>query len=156
HVGLAVQGGDVIDIDREDVVQRRRQAREEARARRMELVACEREHRVVQPVVGEAVGARLGAQVGQQVHQPAPSAFFLRVGLGTTGPPASFHASKPPPMCDTRAMPMSISTRVASAERQPAAQNSTYSLSCANSSRWYGDSGSTQNSSMPRGAWIAP
>jgi hypothetical protein len=41
------------------------------------------------------------------------------------GAPAFFQASKPPSMCATCGNPMSCSVFVASADLQPAAQNST-------------------------------
>ena len=74
HVGLAVEGGEVVDVDREDVVQRRREAREEAGPRRLELLAREGAHGVVQTVVGEPVGVDLGVEEIEELHQRSPCA----------------------------------------------------------------------------------
>ena len=60
----------------------------------------------------------------------APLSYFF--AFSPTGAPEAFQALKPPSMCATWARPMSCSVLVASAERQPAAQNSTSCLSCAN------------------------
>ena len=60
HVGLAVQRREVVEVDREDVLERLRQAREEAGPRRLVVLARERAHRRVQAMVGEPVGVRPG------------------------------------------------------------------------------------------------
>src|SRR6266436_5937015 len=112
-------------IDREDVIERDREAREEAGARGVEIVARQRGHGRMQPVIRQPVRTHLRAQEGHELHQ-APG--FL-AAFSATGAPDSFHAVKPPPMCATRGTPMSCKVLVASADRHPSAQNSTYSLS---------------------------
>ena len=54
----------------------------------------------------------------------------LTAGGGSTGPPASRHAEKPPPIWATGLRPMSCAVAAASAERQPPAQKKTKRLSC--------------------------
>jgi hypothetical protein len=68
HVGHALQGVEVVDVHRQDMVERARQAREESHARRVELGRRQRGHRLVQAAVGQPVRVRADAQVLQQVH----------------------------------------------------------------------------------------
>ena len=68
HVALAVQGGEVVEIDGKDVLERRLQAREKARPRRGVGLGGKPPHRVVQAMVGEPVGVDLRAQEAQKIH----------------------------------------------------------------------------------------
>ena len=96
QVAVAVQCADVVRVDREDVVQRLRQAREVARAWGVEVFTRQRGRRGMQAVIGQAIGARLDAQGGAQVHGESIAPTRRQTVLPATPPCRIVDGADPP------------------------------------------------------------
>ena len=60
---------EIEQIDRQDVVERLLDRREEAGARRLELARLQRQHGAIEPVVGPEIVAGHAAEMLEQVHR---------------------------------------------------------------------------------------
>jgi hypothetical protein len=103
---LAVQRREVVEVDGEDVLERLRQAREEARPRRLVVLARERAHRRMQAMVGEPVGSapacagrRAAPRVPSERPPPSQRSIWSRRSLPQNGSPSMTKNGAPKTPC---------------------------------------------------------